>query len=428
MLAILSRVRSLSVADRVRPVTDRFRALSDRVADLPRPSVSLMPRSGITPLGWLVIAAALCSLVIGLREGWQELLAVFVVLLVALIFAVVRTLGRSAYTARIELEHNRVTPGEQAMGRVVVSSRTGRSLLPTQFELPVGAGVARFTAPGLRRNDEHEELFSIPARRRGIIVLGPVRSVRGDPFGLFRQEKRWTDPLELYVHPRTVVLDARKSGFLRDIEGVTTQDLSSSDVSFHALRDYVPGDDRRAIHWRTTARLGRLIVRQFEETRRSHLLVALSTNPADYLDEIDFEIAVSSAASVALQAVREDRQVTVVTHAGRLRSPSGPALLDQLCGIELGDGGRASSRPDSDLITQAISQVPTASIGALITGRAVHADQLYRVDAAFPLDVYSFAVRCGPGGDGLRRRRVRNLTVLDVAQLDDLPRAVGSLR
>ncbi|WP_148043301.1 DUF58 domain-containing protein [Flexivirga caeni] len=404
---------------RLRPVADRAVALRGSITSR---------SSGVTALGWLAIAAALASLLFGLREGWRELVAVFAVLATVLILAVVRTLGRSAYTARIELERTRVTPGEQAMGRVVVTSRTGRSLLPTQFELPVGAGVARFTAPGLTRDEEHEELFSIPARRRGIIVLGPVRSVRGDPFGLFRKEKRWTDPVELYVHPRTVVLDARKSGFLRDIEGVTTQDLSSSDVSFHALRDYVPGDDRRAIHWRTTARVGRLIVRQFEETRRSHLLVALSTNPADYLDESDFEVAVSAAASVALQAVREDRPVTVVTHAGQLRSPSGPALLDQMCGVELGDGGRASLQSDADLVTQAISQVPGASIGALITGRAVSAGQLQRVDAAFPLDVYAFAVRCGPGTETLRRRRVRNLTVLDVAQVDDLPRAAGSLR
>ena len=36
-------------------------------------------------------------------------------------------------------------------------------------------------------------------------------------------------------------------GVLRDIEGAVTQDLSSSDVAFHALRDYVPGDDRRAL-------------------------------------------------------------------------------------------------------------------------------------------------------------------------------------
>ena len=35
-----------------------------------------------------------------------------------------------------------------------------------------------------------------------------------------------------------------------DVEGVASEKLTSSDVSFHALRDYEPGDDRRAVHWR----------------------------------------------------------------------------------------------------------------------------------------------------------------------------------
>ena len=39
-------------------------------------------------------------------------------------------------------------------------------------------------------------------------------------------------------------MNASTVGFIRDIEGATTQDLSSADVSFHALREYVPGDDR----------------------------------------------------------------------------------------------------------------------------------------------------------------------------------------
>ena len=77
-----------------------------------------------------------------------------------------------------------------------------------------------------------------------------------------------------------------------------TTDLSSADVSFHALRDYVPGDDRRHIHWKTTARTNKLMVRQFEETRRAHLAISLSINTEEYASEDEFELAISAAASI----------------------------------------------------------------------------------------------------------------------------------
>src|SRR5690606_1690719 len=120
-------------------------------------------------------------------------------------------------------------------------------------------------------------------------------------------QKDWTEHVELFVHPRTVPLHGSSSGFLKDLEGRPTKDLSSSDVSSHALREYAPGDDRRHVHWKTSARTGTLMVRQFEETRRSHLAVVLSTNAADYDDPEEFELAVSVAGSLGVQALREER-------------------------------------------------------------------------------------------------------------------------
>ena len=126
----------------------------------------------------------------------------------------------------------------------------------------------------------------------------------------------WTEPADLFVHPRTVALASSASGFIRDLEGMPTTDLSSADVSFHALRDYVPGDDRRHIHWKTTARTNKLMVRQFEETRRAHLAVSLSINTDEYASEQEFEMAISVAASIGRQAIREQRELTSLTQTG----------------------------------------------------------------------------------------------------------------
>ena len=82
---------------------------------------------------------------------------------------------------------------------------------------------------------------------------------------------------------------------MRDLEGRTVPKVSDNDVSFHALRGYVAGDDRRHIHWKSSAKTGTLMVRQFEETRRSHLLTMVSSRLEDYASDEQFELAISVA-------------------------------------------------------------------------------------------------------------------------------------
>ena len=377
----------------------------------------------VMPLGWVALASLVLAVLVGLDRSWSELTSVATALAVVLLAAVAWVAGKTAYDVDIALDSERVQVGDDALGRLLIRNRGTRSLLPTSIELPVARAVASFDLPALGRHDEHEELFAVPTRRRGVIPVGPVVSVRADPLHLLRRAQRWTEQVELFVHPRTVVIDSGHAGFLKDVEGVTTQDLSSSDVSFHALRDYVPGDDRRAIHWKTTARTGRFMVRVFEETRRSHLLLLLSVRPEDYATADDFEMAVSSVASLGLQCLREDRDLSVVTQAGRLRFPSGRGLLDELSRIELVPG----AAPVPSLAEDGVALVPGASIVALVTGGDAEPAALRAADRAAPLDAFTFAARCA-GGQSVARRKIGRLTVLDLSGLDDLPRAVRTMR
>lgn len=377
----------------------------------------------VSPLGWGALALVVICGYLGLTRGWLELTVIATVFAVALLAAVAWVLRRSAYAGSIELSNSRVRAGDQAFGRVVVTGRDGHAASSTAAELPVGAGIATFQIPRVSSGSEHEELFAVPARRRGMVPIGPVRVVRSDPFGLLRRQTGISEQVELYIHPQTVPLSSGRAGFLRDVEGVTTQELSSSDVSFHALRDYVPGDDRRAIHWRTTARVGHLMVRQFEETRRSHLLVVLATRAEDYATAEDFETAVSVAASMAAQALRDDREVTVVTHGGILRSPTATVMLDQMSGVEW----IRDRRDLATLTADAVRAVPGASLAALVTGGTTGAEPLRAADAKIPLDIYSFALRCA-GDQAPARRRVGDLVVLDVPDVQGLPAAIASLR
>ena len=414
-VSVSSRARSAAWVERAR---DAVMPFTTRIGRLAGPYIR-----SVTALGWVALLGGTIALAVGLREGWTELKVVGICGLLSAAAAVVWTLGRASYDATIALDRERIPAGEKAFGSVAVRNRSGRMLVPARMELPVGSGVASFDLPALARDAEHDVLFSVPTKRRGVIRIGPVRSVRGDPLGLIRRLREWTGSLTLYVHPPTVAIDASTMGFLKDIEGVTTHDLSSSDVAFHALREYVQGDDLRSIHWRTTARVGRLMVRQFEETRRSHLLLVFSLGPDDYATSEEFEVAVSTVASMAVQALREERQVSLVTSTGRVRFATGAALLDQLAGIE--PVNRAGTL--RDLAAQAAALVPDASMAALITGSAPAPRALRAAHLALPTQVAAFAVRCIEGGE-CRRRRISTLTVIDVPALADLPRAVRSIR
>jgi uncharacterized protein (DUF58 family) len=379
--------------------------------------------SWISGAGWVAIAGALVGVVVGLVEDWTELLVLGLTCTAALLLALAWTVGRAAFAVTFELHQPRVTVGDTARGRVELRNTGRRLVLPTRIELTVGQGRAPFLLPPLGHDEVHEQLFEVPTRRRCVIRVGPVSSVRTDPLQLLRRTRTWSESVDLYVHPRTVPLTADSLGFIRDIEGVTTQDLSSNDVSFHALREYVPGDDRRAIHWRTTARVDKLMVRTFEETRRAHLLIVLPTALADWADPEDLETAISVAGSMARHALREEREVSIVTTTGQLAFASGPTMLDRLAAIEPAE----ESLPLRDLAARAVSAVPQVSVCALLAGRDADPRDLRGAHKTLPMSVSTFALRCA-GDLSLSRRKIGDLAVIDLPEVGVLARAMRSLQ
>ena len=371
--------------------------------------------SVVSVLGWSVLAASLLLWTAGQAFGWQEAKAAAIAAFVLFVLAVGFILGRSSYGVVLDLARTRVAVGDSAVGSIAVSNTSARPLLPADLELPVGAATAVFHLPRMKPQQLHEDLFTIPTARRAVIVVGPVRSVRADPLHLLRRQVSWTEPEDLFVHPKTTALAGSAAGFIRDLEGMPTTDLSSADVSFHALRDYVPGDDRRHIHWKTTARTNKLMVRQFEETRRAHLAIALSINTDEYASEEEFELGISTAASIGRQAISEQRDLDVLTQKGPLRCETGRNMLDDMTRI----AGAPMRRTAVDLARSLADTVPNASVVFLIVGSNVTPTQLRSAAAAVPLGVRSLAVRLQSGA-APTRANIGDLTVLTLGDLSDL--------
>ena len=180
--------------------------------------------------------------------------------------------GRTRVRIDTEVDPLRVTVGEPATG-----SDLGHQRVQARDAAAAGRaarGRSRPRASPCRRSGRARRTRSCSSCRPSAAAsspVGPASTVQGDPLGIVRRTLRWTDVTELFVHPRTISLESLGAGLLRDLEGETTQEMSMSDLAFHALREYQPGDDRRYIHWRSSAKAGRLLVRQFLDTRRSHL-------------------------------------------------------------------------------------------------------------------------------------------------------------
>ncbi|MDD7836545.1 MULTISPECIES: DUF58 domain-containing protein [Paenarthrobacter] len=389
------------------PAWEKFRALWLRYA---WPVLSV-----VSLLGWVVLAASIGLWWAGQAWGWQEAKSAALVAFLLFLLAIGFIVGRSAYGVVLDLARTRVAVGDDAVGSIAVSNVSARPLLPAALELPVGANTAVFHLPRMKPAQVHEDLFTIPTARRAVIVVGPVRSVRADPLHLLRRRVLWTEPVDLFVHPRTVALGGSAAGFIRDLEGMPTTELSSADVSFHALRDYVPGDDRRHIHWKTTARTNKLMVRQFEETRRAHLAIALSINTDEYDSEAEFEMAISVAGSIGRQAISEQRDLDVLTQKGPLRCETGRNLLDDMTRII----GAPLRKTAVDLARTLSDTVPNASVVFFVVGSHVTATQLRSAAASVPPGVRSLAVRVQPGA-APSRANIADLTVLTVGDLDDL--------
>ena len=389
--------------------------------------------SVVTPLGWAVLALVGTSFLFGYAMGWTELVVIGWSGLVLLVAASGFLIGRNAFEIHLHLPVDRVVVGERVPGQVSVRNPTRRRLPGVGVEVPVGAGLAEFTTPSLAGGEEFSDVFIVPTRKRGVIPIGPVQTARADPIGLLRREVVWAEQASLFVHPRTVSIPSMSTGFIRDLEGNPTRDLTNSDVSFHALREYVAGDERRTIHWKSTAKTGRYMVRQFEESRRSHLMVALSLAESDYSGEDEFEMAVSVAGSLGVRAIRDARTVSVVASAvppdsSRRRMPglrplstlTRTRLLDDLSGVERS----LAALPVSELARAAADTVAGISVAFLVCGSATTLTQVRTAASRFPAGVDVVAVICAPETVP-SLRRVAELSVLTIGYLDDLQHSLA---
>lgn len=432
--ATVTTARTRLVGERTGPLADAVVAVV-RAARAVRVVVVRAVRTVsavVTPLGWSIALFVPLALVAGYAWGWSELIVVGVLGATLAVVAALYLVGRSRLAVELLPPPRRVAVGDPAIAQLRVGNPSIRRAFSLVVDVPVGAAIVPVSIPGLAGRAEVERGLPLPTVRRGRVVLGPARTVRADPIGLVRRELVWTEALELIVHPRTIDIPSTSSGLVRDLEGQPTRDLTQADIAFHALREYVPGDDRRHIHWKSTAKTGTFMVRQFEETRRSHLVVALSVASIDFGSDAEFELAVSVTGSLGTRAIRDGRDVSVVVSvvtpefAKRavvalrpLATLTPSRLLDDLAVVEHSPAALGIL----DVARLAGDDARGISVAFLVVGSTVTPARLRTAASSFPPAVEVVALLCDP--DSVPgRRRIGGFTVITIGSLGDLRRAM----
>jgi uncharacterized protein (DUF58 family) len=280
----------------------------DTILDLAEPGLLLsgwLTREGKV---WLAVAGLL--LLTGFYKGINLLVLLGYIFLVVWFFNYLLTRRelRSLKLARGEVPALFV--GEPVFLALLLRHRTGHAIRGVQItdsfdDAPFGWVIAR--ADGRR---EIRLTARIVPRRRGIINLGPVMSRFGFPFGLIEREMELL-PVETHrvcPAPGTLRRALFRQWLSRAVPGEGEQHsqhrhISASEAEVHGLRIFRAGDSPRWIHWRTSARRGELMVREFENAAPPRLLLIVDI-PAGS-DHAVIESLLSLASTICVEWVRE---------------------------------------------------------------------------------------------------------------------------
>lgn len=135
--------------------------------------------------------------------------------------------------------------------------------------------------------------------RRGRYAIEGIKLQTRFPFGLFVKGATVRLPSEIIVYPEIKPLPGDLIGDVTALGHEQAAFRRGTGASLYNLRGYQAGDDSRAIHWRTSARQARLIVKETEAEDQRRVMLALSTAVPD-ADRHAFEEAVSLTASLAM--------------------------------------------------------------------------------------------------------------------------------
>ena len=235
---------------------------------------------------------------------------------------------------------------------------------------------------------------------RGRYVLEDAQAVLEDPFGLERREATLAAASTLLVYPRLVPLERLFSEASAAVpEGSRLLLRRPSGYDLHSVREHQQGESLRRVHWRSTAKVGRLMVKELEDAPRDEVAVVLDASAAGAKGRA-FDVQVRAAGSILrAHAARKRRSVLLVNgSSAEAARTSGPEdwrrALDLLAAVE-----PAGHRPveallahEGNLVARALElAVVTSVLPPQLVDRLIQRAATHRHVSLVYVDTASFA-------------------------------------
>jgi uncharacterized protein (DUF58 family)/transglutaminase-like putative cysteine protease len=158
--------------------------------------------------------------------------------------------------------------------------------------------------------------------QRGIYTLGPVTLKSGDPFGIYEVAVDYTDAVNMMVAPPVIALpEIEIASGERIGEGKSSIRATRQTISTAGVREYVPGDSLRWLHWPTTARIGEPFVHIFDDEPTSDWWILLDMDPnvqAGVGKRSTIEHGIILGASLVNRGLQLGKYVGLVAHGDEL--------------------------------------------------------------------------------------------------------------
>lgn len=367
---------------------------------------------------------------------WRLFSLSLLVLLISYLWA--RLTIRGLY-GQVKLPTGHSQAGESFQQEALVSNQ---SLLPKPLlkvwedtNLP---GYSNRLMVNLPPHGSHHWTTEIRCQRRGWYQLGSLTAEVTDPFGLFPVRRQLTEAQNLLVYPATIELpffwlaSYVESGSGRNCWGTTERNPVVSRV-----REYVPGDSLSRIHWRSTARAGKFIVKDFDLDLSKNIWVVVdmaSIAGGDAAGAIE-DCSVIVAASIVKKCVDSGRRIGLITQGDTyyLFPPQiGQSHLWRI--MEALALVKATGEvPISQLIDREIARFRSNSVVVVVTASAdeLLVESLLRLDSRGIAPIAILVDRASFGIEGDHKNIAHRLTLSSIPTYlvkngDDLASALDS--
>ena len=280
--------------------------------------------TGLTLKGRAFLAAGVTAIVCAVLMGQDQLVRVGVLVTVLPLLAAA-LIGRSRYRLALvrAVTPQLVSAGSPATVTLTLSNegRKPSGLLMLEDQVPYVLGSRqRFVLEGIGNGWRRQVTYRVRSDVRGHFEIGPMTVRATDPFGLIELGRSFRTTVPLTVTPRTTPLPQIPLGGAWSGSGDNRPRAfatgSAEDVT---VREYRQGDDLRRVHWRSSARLGDLMVRREEQPWQSRATLFLDNRARSHRGRgvaSSLEAAVSATASIAVHLSQRGFMVRLVTATG----------------------------------------------------------------------------------------------------------------